>query len=267
MSDKHSKQAPPNGSFDKYVAVGNDFIVFDNRNEELTLSASRIRKLCDRRLGIGADGLLLLGRDDRADFRMHYYNADGSRGEMCGNGARSLIRFAADRKVAGRHGGFIADDGRHRFHLLEDGVQVEILVPGSLQSCDVPQPGCGLINTGVPHLLVPEMKTRVPDLDALGREMNRHPAFPEGTNVNLIRLEGDTVHVRTWERGVNAETLACGTGAVASAVFAVENWDRNWPVSLSFPGGKLVVDHGGDGYWLSGAAELVFRGHVNLSES
>ncbi len=251
--------------FHKYVATGNDFVIFDNWNNELDLSVDQIVALCDRRFGIGADGVLLLNADPEADFRMIYFNADGSRGEMCGNGARSLVKFAAALGKVGLSGQFIADDGAHKYNIIDDQVEVEILVNDQLHAWDIPRPGTGFINTGVPHLIIPTKNTAKEKLNLLGESMNAHVAHPQGTNVNIVEKTRDKLIVRTWERGVNMETLACGTGAAAVAIYANETWDLTWPVLLSFKGGDLKVNFHGNQYWLSGAAQLVFEGHIALS--
>ena len=252
-------------TFQKYAAAGNDFIIFDDRDDKIELSRQQIVKLCDRRFGIGADGVLLLGMDPHSDFRMHYYNADGSRGEMCGNGARSLIRFAALKDQASSQGTFQADDGIHHYKILDDDIDVEIVVNDSLHPWDLPQQGCGYINTGVPHLVVPVEDLQNFDLDPLGHSMNGHSAHPQGTNVNLVEQDDDFLNVRTWERGVDRETLACGTGATAVAIYGHEKMGLNWPISLSFRGGFLQVDHRGNEYWLMGPAKLVFHGQISTS--
>lgn len=252
--------------FYKYVGAGNDFVVLEDWTGKLGLNSHQIRSICDRRFGIGADGILILESHPEADFKMNYYNADGSRGEMCGNGARCLVRFAEHQGRAAPEGVFSADDGLHRYTFTEEEVDVEILVSGQLMDWDVPSTKCGFIDTGVPHLVVPVADSKAVDLDPLGWEMNTHAAHPKGTNTNIIEKKSDPVIVRTWERGVNMETLACGTGAAASAIFANKKWDYNWPVRLSFPGGELEVDHRGNQYWLKGPAELVFEGQLSLSK-
>lgn len=252
--------------FHKYVAAGNDFVVFDNWDGSLTLSPEQIIALCDRRFGIGADGVLMLSPEQNTDFRMHYFNADGSRGEMCGNGARSLVKFAVSIHKAGISGTFIADDGRHGYSINNGLVEVEILVDDTLHTWDIPKPSCGFINTGVPHLIVPVENVEAEVLDPLGKAMNDHRAHPHGTNVNIIERSANTIHIRTWERGVNMETLACGTGAAAAAIYGHEVWGLAWPVSLSFKGGDLNLDFRGNRYWLTGPSELVFEGHIALSK-
>ncbi len=257
---------PEKLNFQKYVAAGNDFIMIDNWDASLALRENQIIALCDRRFGVGADGILMLGKDSSTDFRMHYYNADGSRGEMCGNGARSLVKFAASLDKAGNTGTFLADDGIHGYAIQGGSVEVEILVNDHMHPVDVPQKGCGFINTGVPHVVVPVKDVDQQDLDPLGHSMNDHPSYPEGTNVNLVADLDQDFKVRTWERGVNMETLACGTGATAVALFAHKNWSKPWPISLAFPGGVLTVDHRANRYWLRGPAGLVFEAQISLSK-
>ncbi|NQV15088.1 diaminopimelate epimerase [bacterium] len=251
--------------FQKYVAVGNDFIIFDGWDTEVSVNLDQVLALCDRRFGIGADGVIILTREQQADFRMIYYNADGSRGEMCGNGARSLIKYAASASRISSSGTFLADDGLHHYQINDNLVSVEILVNDTLHPWDVPNEASCFINTGVPHLIIPVDNIDTVTLNSLGPDMNGHAAHPEGTNVNIIERAKGKLLVRTWERGVNAETLACGTGATASAIFANAVWKLPWPISMTYKGGILNVDFHGNQYWLTGAAELVFEGHILLS--
>lgn len=251
--------------FYKYVAAGNDFIVFDGWETALDLTSENIIALCDRRFGIGADGILILSEHDSSDFQMHYYNSDGSRGEMCGNGARSLVRFADLMGKARPEGSFYADDGFHQYQVGKHLIDVEIIVNNALQAWEIPNSGCGFIDTGVPHLVIPVEEVSQLELDPLGVRMNKHAAHPHGINTNIVENSEGALKVRTWERGVNKETLACGTGAAATAIYAHEHWRLSWPISLSFKGGSLEVDHRGNQYWLKGPAELVFKGRVSLS--
>ncbi len=251
--------------FQKYVAAGNDFIVFESWDRTLNFTENQIKSLCDRRFGIGADGVLILSVHENYDFQMNYFNADGSRGEMCGNGARSLVHFAISKNRAGTKGTFWADDGSHQFIQAGELIDVEINVEGKLKSWDIPRKGCGFINTGVPHLIVPVEDVSIEDLIPMGERMNSHEAHPQGTNVNIIENSNGIVSIRTWERGVNTETLACGTGATAAAIYASEEWNFSWPIKLAFTGGDLEVDRRGNQYWLKGPAELVFEGHISLS--
>ena len=252
--------------FAKYSAAGNDFIVVDGWNEEIKLRDEQIVSLCDRRFGIGADGVLILTQDLDSDFRMNYFNGDGSRGEMCGNGARSITHFAKSLGKIGEAGEFLADDGLHAYLFSGEHIEVEIKVPGTLKTWEYPEFGCGSINTGVPHLIYPVEAIHDMALQALGLSMNSHPAHPQGTNLNLLsRGSEGGLDIRTWERGVNQETLACGTGATAAAIFAHEVWKMAWPLHLNFKGGQLSVDRRGNQYWLGGPVELVFTGQVLLS--
>ncbi|NQV30890.1 MAG: diaminopimelate epimerase [Candidatus Marinimicrobia bacterium] len=253
-----------NIEFQKYVAAGNDFIVFESWDNLLELSEQQIISICDRRFGVGADGILILGSEKQADFRMNYFNADGSRGEMCGNGARSLIKYAISRGKAGTSGSFLADDGCHSYQMENEQVEVEILVRDELHPWSIPSINCGFINTGVPHLIIPVVDVSSEDLDSIGQAMNAHAAHPQGANVNILENTAGSLKIRTWERGVNMETLACGTGAAASAIFAHEKWGLSWPITLRAKGGQLEVDHRGNQYWLKGPAELVFKGQISL---
>ncbi|MCF7808036.1 MAG: diaminopimelate epimerase [Candidatus Marinimicrobia bacterium] len=248
--------------FDKYVAAGNDFIIFDNWDGRIDLAEKKIVEFCDRRFGIGADGVLLLSPSEDSEFRMNYFNADGSRGEMCGNGARALVKFAHSLEKIRSKGVFRADDGLHHFKVNDDQIFVEIKVTDELHDWTVPRAGCGFINTGVPHLIVP-----VPDADAealidLGEQMNAHKRHPAGTNTNIVSKSKDGLVVRTWERGVNTETLACGTGATAVAIYAHQTWGFKWPINLRFRGGILKVDFYDNRYWLTGSTALVFSGLI-----
>jgi len=252
-------------TFYKFVGAGNDFVLFENWSTELVLSAEQIQDICDRRFGIGADGVILLEPHGVENFSMSYFNADGSRGEMCGNGARCIVQLAILLGRAPEAGTFAADDGVHAYVKAGEDVDVEIKVNGELSDWDIPAPGCGFINTGVPHLVMPVDDVSQAEVNPMGIAMNAHPAHPHGTNLNVIQQTAGSLKVRTWERGVNAETLACGTGAVAVAIFAHQKWKRSWPIQLVFPGGELEVDQRGNQYWLKGSGELVFKGYLASS--
>lgn len=253
-------------TFYKFVGAGNDFVLFDNWSRALSLTTQQIQQICDRRFGIGADGVILLEPHEVENFSMIYFNADGSRGEMCGNGARCIVQLATMLDRAPETGTFEADDGIHEYQKAGARVDVEIRVEGDLADWDVPVSGCGFINTGVPHLIMPVADVEEATLHSMGAALNVHPAHPHGTNLNVIHGTTTSIQIRTWERGVNAETLACGTGAVAAAIFAHQKWSRSWPIGLVFPGGELEVDHRGNQYWLKGSGELVFKGYLALSK-
>lgn len=252
--------------FHKYVAAGNDFIIFDCWAGLFDPGVEQIQALCDRRFGIGADGILLLSQSEDNDFRMNYFNADGSRGEMCGNGARALVKFAQDQQHIASSGTFLADDGRHQYRIENNRIEVEILVSDKLKNWELPEINSGFINTGVPHIVCPVQNVARVDLDTVGKNMNAHSAHPQGTNLNIVDRTNNTFSVRTWERGVNMETLACGTGATAVSVYINENWGEPWPIAMTFKGGVLAVDFRRNRYWLAGDTELVFVGHIASSK-
>ncbi|MDP4291552.1 MAG: diaminopimelate epimerase [Bacteroidota bacterium] len=208
--------------FYKYEGCGNDFIIFDERTDSLNLTESQIATLCDRRFGVGADGLLSLRKHPEFDFQMVYYNADGSRATMCGNGARCLSAFAHTMGAMNEKGKFIADDGPHTAEIqwIEDTVtQVSISMKNATPQ-EVSEDHI-FINTGTPHyvLFVEDIETA--DVVTVGRNIRYKPQFsPVGTNVNFVQIKPDGIIVRTYEKGVEDETLACGTGVTASAMAA-----------------------------------------------
>ena len=212
----------------KYQGAGNDFLIADNRDGAIALTAQQIAKLCDRRYGIGADGLMLLESSEDYDFRMVYYNSDGSSGMMCGNGGRCIVAFAADRGL--KHFDFDAADGFHTAQILEDRSGVKIVrlkmkdVHGyeqyeSLTGVNV-QSGGYFLDTGTRHYVrfVPGLEEY--DVVAEGRDIryNAEELQPAGANVNFVEPYGGGVKVRTYEKGVEDETFACGTGIVASCL-------------------------------------------------
>ncbi len=255
-------------AFNKYQGTGNDFIIIDNRIEVLKKDDHAvIKKLCDRRFGIGADGLILINRAEGFDFEMVYFNSDGFEGSMCGNGGRCAAQFAVRNKIAGTNILFKAIDGIHTA-LADD----EII---KLKINDVKQPEIinnnYFINTGSPHYVI-----FVNDPDSLdvvneGRKIRYSADFPEGgTNVNYVKAfsESDEIYVRTYERGVENETLSCGTGVTASAIAAVLTGHFvSSPVNVLTKGGRLIVDfkiHEDKitDVWLSGPATFVFAGEI-----
>ncbi|MDE5579373.1 MAG: diaminopimelate epimerase [Alistipes sp.] len=209
--------------FSKYEGAGNDFILVDNRAGGFRPDARTIARLCDRHFGIGADGLMILSASSAKDCSMRYYNADGSEGEMCGNGARCFVLFAEHLGIGDREKRFDAADGEHRATICHaDGFAGEIEV-GMI---DVERIVCGegwwFLNTGVPHYV--EFVDDLAAVDVLQRGacIRRDTArFPQGTNVDFVQIAGDGhLRMRTYERGVENETFACGTGATAAAIIA-----------------------------------------------
>lgn len=210
-------------AFAKYEGAGNDFILIDNREGRFQPNGRLIAALCDRHFGIGADGLMTLQGNAALDCSMRYYNADGSEGEMCGNGARCFMLFAEHLGVGGKTKHFDAMDGVHRAHIRHtQGFRGEIEV-GMIDVRQIDRNGNGWsLNTGVPHYVeMVEALDRV-DVVALGHAIRHDTArFPQGANVDFVEVIGDaTLRIRTYERGVENETLACGTGATAAAIVA-----------------------------------------------
>ncbi len=276
--------------FTKMEGAGNDFIVLDNRffhfsPKELGEIATRF---CQRRTGIGADGLLALENPDGsdADFRMRYRNADGSRGTMCGNGARCIALFAQMAGVAGRRQTFETDAGLYRSEVGADGTKVRIWMPRPLP--ELPEEtipvtlasGYGLelhkLWTGTEHVVA--FVDNLDDLDVqeTGRRIRFLPQFrPEGTNVNFVQLRrsGENeieVRARTYEKGVESETLACGTGAVAIALASLSQGHiSGTTIDVHMPGGILTIgltksDDAITGLYLEGEARQVFRGTFQI---
>jgi diaminopimelate epimerase len=254
--------------FFKYQGTGNDFVILDNRNWSYTsLTKDRIMLLCDRRFGIGADGLMLLNPHPGFDFEMKYYNADGGESSMCGNGGRCLVKFAYDQGIHKNEYIFIAADGPHVAEIDDKGIV-------SLKMKDVKgireNHGDFILDTGSPHYI--KMVSEVMDLDVYQKGMDiRYSAeySRDGVNVNFVEQKRpDEIIVRTYERGVEDETLSCGTGVTASALASYHNEVGYNYVKVITRGGKLTVrfDRNYDGsyenIWLCGPAEKVFEGTI-----
>lgn len=264
--------------FTKMDGAGNDFILVDNRAGEIDLERAQIARLCDRHRGIGADGVLLLENPaDHADFRMRYFNADGGEAEMCGNGARCFARFA--NKMAGARGkiSFETPAGIISAEVVGDLVTLQMTEPTDLR-LNVPlQVGAEKkfvhsINSGVPHVIVPVAEVDDVDVVRDGSALRHHEMFsPKGANVNFIQKCGtDNIAIRTYERGVEDETLACGTGVVASAIIFAATENVNGPIHVTVRGGdKLCVgfeksDKQFRNVTLTGPAEFVFEGTIEV---
>lgn len=261
--------------------AGNDFVVLDNRFYAFSEAhlADLARDLCRRVDRVGADGLLALDTGtDGAAFRMHYHNADGSRATMCGNGARCLVRFALDNGIDAAPDGALAfdtDAGRYRARVLDDGA-VELHLPAPRAAEPVKLAG-GLaavsVWTGTEHVVVFVSNVARAPVATMGPLLRSDPALGEaGANVNFVEVDGpDRLRVRTFEKGVEAETRACGTGAVASALVAQAAGRVAGPrIEVVMPGGTLVVGLPGGaatGHTLSGPAVATFRGTVELDAS
>lgn len=202
----------------KYQGAGNDFIIVDNRDGSIQLTPEQIKLLCDRRFGIGADGLMYLEKSHKFDFGMKYFNADGFEGSMCGNGGRCLVAFAAHSGI--KKFEFEAVDGYHKAELHEFSERRCIIELGMINVDTVKKYSANsyFLNTGSPHLVIFTDNLKKFDVEKEGKYWRYHADFHGGTNVNFVEVLPDRLFVRTYERGVEAETYACGTGVTASAI-------------------------------------------------
>ncbi len=259
-------------SFYKYQGNGNDFIIIDDRKTTLEFTTEQIASFCDRHFGIGADGLMMLSQSGQHDFSMLYYNSDGQPAAMCGNGGRCIAAFAYRQGIAGKKLKFDATDGAHEAvinKILKDDCCYDV----SLKMNDVEQVEKNkeyfFLNTGVPHYVEFVDKVAEVDVEKEGRITRFSEIFaPEGTNVNFVELNKDRIFVRTYERGVEGETLSCGTGVTASAIAAyLETGKKDFPVHTT--GGEFSVSFREENgrftdVWLRGPAVMVFEGVVRL---
>jgi diaminopimelate epimerase len=256
--------------FYKYQGTGNDFIMIDNRDLSFQKdNTALINQLCDRRFGIGADGLILLENDANVDFKMVYYNSDGNESSMCGNGGRCIVAFAKQLSVIDQTATFIAVDGLHNATILD---QKTI----ALQMKDVDEvlihDSYVFLNTGSPHHVTMVNDLQQMDVKQSGKTIRYSELYGEvGSNVNFVsQISENHFAIRTYERGVEDETLSCGTGAtaVAIAMNAICKTKQNH-ITIDVQGGQLVIsfrvnDSGYEEVFLEGPAEFVFEGEVNL---
>jgi diaminopimelate epimerase len=256
--------------FVKYQGTGNDFVIIDQRNTTFLMKENvrEIAKICDRRFGVGADGLMLLEKTDGYSFRMVYFNADGRESTMCGNGGRCMAHYAASLGLFEGTTAFLAIDGPHETEVVRDWVK--------LKMCDVPQ--IHVINenaftlfTGSPHYV--QWVEKIPaDVKKTGSGIRySEPYAEEGINVNFVLYheKNNMAEVATYERGVEDETLSCGTGVTAAALVCASVKNASSPVSVQTKGGGLEVyfhrknDRFTD-VWLAGPATFVFSGLISL---
>jgi len=260
-----SKIYPLNFNFYKYQGAGNDFIMIDDRNQTFPVSQELIEKLCNRYFGIGADGLILLQNDTESDFKMIYFNSDGRESSMCGNGGRCVVRFAEKLGLIHNVTRFNAIDGIHQAILEEDKIH--------LKMTDVSEVFANMdfvfLNTGSPHHVEFVKDVEKVDVQKIGAKIRSgKPYFEEGTNVNFIEIIGEnSLKIRTYERGVEGETLACGTGVTAAAIAGFETGKlKENEIFVKAVGGDLSVKFERtiaghyENIWLTGPAELVFEG-------
>lgn len=255
-------------AFNKYQGTGNDFIIIDNRNSSFNPSdAKLVSKLCSRKFGIGADGLILINNVSGFDFEMVYFNADGFESTMCGNGGRCAADFAIRTGIADKKMIFKAFDGPHEA-ISENGIiSLKMNNVGEVKFIN----GNFFINTGSPHYILFTKNLKDKDIYDEGKRIRFSKDFPEGgTNVNFVEIEEYGIYVRTYERGVENETLSCGTGVTASAIASVLSGHFvSSPVNVRTEGGDLRVEFDNYGnrisnIWLSGPATFVFEGKIEI---
>ena len=254
--------------FYKYQGTGNDFIMIDNRNQSFPKNdVDLVKKMCDRRFGIGADGLILLENHESLDFQMVYYNSDGNESTMCGNGGRCIVAFARFLNVFENKAKFNAIDGLHEAEINGNVVKLKMI--------DVPEiakiSADYQLNTGSPHFVRYVEDVQNLDVYKNGYEIrNSKPYKKEGINVNFVsKISDNEIFVRTYERGVEDETYSCGTGVTASCLTFMNEFGGG-EVSVKTLGGNLKVyaekyEVGFRNIWLEGPAEYVFEGVFKLN--
>ncbi|MEE8400660.1 MAG: diaminopimelate epimerase [Candidatus Hydrothermarchaeaceae archaeon] len=280
--------------FYKYQGAGNDFILVDNRDEQILeeLKAGLAKKLCNRRFGIGADGLIFVENSSNGEAFMHIFNPDGSEPHMCGNGIRCIAKYLYDfgarndelsiETLAGVKNVRISEEGKTTY------VRVNMGRP-LFERKDIPATGKGRIlkeklkvgskeleiyavSTGVPHVVIFVDDIEKTDVIGIGRAVRNNPLFPEGTNVNFLEIVCTNLFkIRTYERGVEGETPACGTGIAASAIISVVAWeaDPDEPIEIMAEGGTIFVEVEMQGIeietaYIKGPAKLVFKGEIDV---
>jgi diaminopimelate epimerase len=268
--------------FTKMVGAGNDFIVIDNRDgivPDGDVRHSLIERWCERRMAVGADGVLLLEHDDEVDFRMRYYNADGGEAEMCGNGARCISRYAHLRGAVGTTMQFRSAAGLHTADITDLGVRVGLTDPTDIRPDYAVMLSDGehvvsSINTGVPHVIEVVDDVDAVDVVSVGREIRYHDEFaPAGVNANFITVvDRTTFKIRTYERGVEDETLACGTGTTGAAIVGTLLGLCDSPVTgITRSGLPLIIDFKRNAdmamdVTLEGKADIAYEGILRLGE-
>jgi diaminopimelate epimerase len=267
-------------NFDKMSGTGNDFIIIDHREMFIPLNeqADFAKKVCRRMFSVGADGLILLENSDVADFRWRFYNSDGSIAEMCGNGARCTARFAFRKGMAGKSMRFETVAGIIEAKILGEGEDVSILMTepfgyrrNEALNLDGIERQVHFVNTGVPHAVIFLDNDEAP-VKIWGRKVRFHELFqPDGVNANFVSVSGENqLKVRTYERGVEDETMACGTGCVASAIMAALEKGMTSPIKVQTWGGDelaIFFDLSEDGtsvqkVYMQGATRLIYSGQL-----
>jgi diaminopimelate epimerase len=253
--------------FYKFHGTGNDFILVDDRDRQFNRTTAQIAALCHRRFGIGADGLMLLQLADGYDFRMVYYNADGNESSMCGNGGRCITAFARLLGIISARTCFLAVDGPHSAVInADDSISLDMQDVATIERKE----GYTVLNTGSPHYVYPVADVHSVDVFSEGRRIRNLGQFmPAGINVNFVQPDGtNRLFVRTYERGVEDETLSCGTGVTAAAIASTGTATGFFAINITTPGGTLKVTFtkpsadAATGVVLTGPAAFVYRGSI-----
>lgn len=235
--------------FYKMNGCGNDFIIIDNRDRVVDKFDLKnfISNVCRRKISAGADGLILVENSETVDFKWRFFNSDGSTAEMCGNGARCVARFAHLNKIAGPEMSFETDAGIVHAQVIENDVKIKMTDPSYFKTdytleLENSSLNISSINTGVPHVVIAVDEIENVEVVKVGREIRFHDIFaPAGTNVNFVSVQKDDfLSIRTYERGVEDETLACGTGAVAGAIVMADKTEIESPVKVMTRSGKYL---------------------------
>ncbi len=259
-----------NIQFHKYQGAGNDFILIDHRTSDLkNIDNTLVKQLCDRRFGIGADGLMFLLNHTDFDFEMVYYNADGNLGSMCGNGGRCIVAFAKHLGIIDSETNFLAVDGPHYAKISAEGNWVDLQM---INVNHISKDGNAyVLNTGSPHYVEEVVNLKELDVFTVGKNIRNNATYKEnGINVNFVEDKGDHLFVRTFERGVEDETYACGTGVTAVALSMAKHLHQTGHIETAIEvlGGKINIKFDYDGQeftniFLCGPAEKVFEGVIN----
>lgn len=255
--------------FYKFHGTGNDFILIDNRDSKIKkLKPEQIQYLCNRNFGIGADGLMLLNKHEEFDFEMDYYNSDGSGSTMCGNGGRCIVGFAKKLGIIKDYTRFIASDGSHEAFINESG-EVKLKMK-DVEEIKLKQNNI-FVNTGAPHHIVFNDNIAKLNVYEKGKAIRYSEEYKDvGTNVNFVQIKNEGIEIRTYERGVENETLACGTGAVASAIsYYINHKPDSQNIKVKTLGGELQVSFNENGnrytdVYLTGPAKFVYEGQIEL---
>ncbi len=262
-------------NFAKLQGTGNDFVIIDNRNGEfyefikpLDVKVA-VKIICSRKTGVGADGLILVEKSEtpNVDFKWKFFNSDGSEAEMCGNGARCVSRFVVEKDICPEKHRFETKAGIIESEVYGRTIKVKLTQPTDW-NLNIKWNGLTLhfVNTGVPHVVVFVDRVQSVNVEKVGRKIRHAPLFaPQGTNVNFAEVRLDRVIVRTYERGVEGETLACGTGATASALIAAKLYNLKSPVEVEVKSGerlKIYFDKEFKNIYLEGETTYVYDGKL-----